>query len=232
MNFNPSKCIHLTITRKTHPLPSRYSICDSVIEQSNSAKYLGVTITNNLSWSEHINKITNKANSTKAFLQRNLNQCQPSVKSACYTTYIRPTLEYASTVWSPHLVGDTNRIEMVQRRSARFVHNNFNRTASVTLMLNHLNWPTLELRRNQAKLHMFYKIINNLISVPHDHLIQSSTTTRGHSVRFIHLPARTNTYLHSFFPSTIRLWNTLPEHIVTSPDLDKFKALLENYLFN
>ena len=56
--FNPSKCIHLTITRTTHSLPSRYSICDSVIEQSNSAKYLGVTITNNLSWSEHINKIT------------------------------------------------------------------------------------------------------------------------------------------------------------------------------
>ena len=201
MSFNPSKCIHLTTTRKTHLLPSRYSICDSVID--NSTKYLSVTITNNLSWSEHINKITNKANSTRAFLQRNLNQCQPSVKSACYTTYIRPTLEYASTVWSPHLVGDTNRIEMVQHRSARFVHNNFNRTASVTLMLNYLNWPTLELRRNQAKLHMFYKIINNLISVPHDHLIQSSTTTtRGHSVRFIHLAARPNTYLHSF-PSSI-----------------------------
>ena len=72
MSFNLFKYMHLTITRKTHPLPSRYSICDSVIEQSNSAKYLGVTITNNLSWTEHINKITNKANSTRAFLQRNL----------------------------------------------------------------------------------------------------------------------------------------------------------------
>ena len=117
-----------------------------------------VLLLQTISWSEHINKITNKANSTRAFLQRNLNQCQPSVKSACYTTYIHPTLEYASPVWSPHLVGDINRIEMVQRRSARFVNNNFNRTASVTLMLNHLNWPTLELRRNQAKLHMFIKL--------------------------------------------------------------------------
>ena len=149
-SFNPSKCIHLTITRKTHPLPSRYSICDSVIEQSNSAKYLGVTITSNLSWSEHINKIANKANSARTFLQRNLNQ---SIKSACYTTYIRPTLKYASTVWSPHIVGDINGNEMVQRRSSRFVHYNFNRTTSVTSMLNHLNWPTIELRRNQAKLH-------------------------------------------------------------------------------
>ena len=41
MSFNPSKCVHLTITRKTNPLKSSYSICGSVIQQSNSAKYLG-----------------------------------------------------------------------------------------------------------------------------------------------------------------------------------------------
>jgi len=229
MCFNPTKCVHLTITRKANPLPSCYSIGDSVIQQVNSAKYLGVTITSNLSWSDHITNITNKANSTRAFLQRNLSQCQQSVKSACFITYVRPILEYASTVWSPHQVGDTNRIEMVQRRAARFVCNNFHRTASVTAMLNQLNWPTLQHRRNQAKLHMFYKIINDLISVPHDHLSQTSTTTRGHSKRYIQLAATSNTYLHSFFPSTIRLWNSLPEEIALSPNFDCFKLLLDTY---
>ena len=231
MSFNPSKCVHLTITRKTNPLKSSYSICGSVIQQSNSAKYLGVTITSNLSWSEHINNITNKANSIRAFLQRNLNQCHQLVKSTCYITYVRPILEYASTVWSPHQVGDINRLEMVQRRAARFVCNNFNRTASVTAMLNHLNWPTLECRRNQAKLHMFYKIINNIISIPYDHLTQSSTTTRGHSMRYMQLAARTNTYLYSFFPSTIRLWNSLSNEIVFSRDFDCFKSSLDSYMF-
>ena len=120
---------------------------------------------------------------------------------------------------------------MVQRRAVRFVCNNFNRTASVTAMLNHLNWPTLERRRNQAKLHMFYKIINNIISISHDHLIQSSTTTRDHSMRCIQLAARTNTYLYSFFPSTIRLWNSLPKEIVFSTDFDCFKSSLDSYMF-
>ena len=105
----------------------------------------------------------------------------------------------------PHQVGDINRLEMVQRRAVRFVCNNFNRTASVTAMLNHLNWPTLERRRNQAKLHMFYKIINNIISIPYDHLIQSSTTTRGHSMRYIQLAARTNTHTCTLFPVTLEL---------------------------
>jgi len=123
---------------------------------------------------------------------------------------------------------------MVQRRAARFVNNNFNRTASVTAMLNQLNWPTLEHRRNQAKLCMLYKIINNLISVPHDHLTQSPTTTitRGHSIRYTQLAARTNVYLHSFFPSTIKLWNSLPNEIVFSRDFDCFKSLLDIHLFN
>jgi len=135
MSFNPTKCVHLIITRKANPLPSCYSIGDSVIQQVNSAKYLGVTITSNRSWSEHITNFTNKANSTRAFLQRNLNQCQQSVKSARYITYVRPILEYASTVWSPHQVGDINRIEMVQCRTARFVCNIFHRTASVTTII-------------------------------------------------------------------------------------------------
>ena len=112
--------------------------------------------------------------------------------------------------------------------------NIFHRTASVTTMLNQLNWPTLQHKRNQAKLYMFYKIINNRISVPHDHLSQTSTTTRGHSMRYIQLAARTNTYLQSFFPSTIRLWNSLPEEIALSPNFDHFKLLIfyvSNYMY-
>ena len=103
MKFNASKCVHLTITRKKSPLITTYTIDNSIIQQNKSAKYLGVTITDNLSWSEHITNITNKANSIRALLQRNLSHCPLSVKSTCYTTYVRPILEYASTVWSSHL---------------------------------------------------------------------------------------------------------------------------------
>ena len=64
---------------------SKYYICNCTIQQVDSAKYLGVTITNNFSWSEHITKIINKANSTRAFLQRNLSQCQRCVSQPVIT---------------------------------------------------------------------------------------------------------------------------------------------------
>ena len=229
MTFNASKCAHLTITHKLSSFPSKYYICNCAIQQVNSTKYLGVTITNNLSWSEHITKIINKANSIRAFLQRNLSQCQRSVKSACYNTYVRPTLEYASTVWSPHLLCDINRIEMVQRRSARFVYNDFTRTSSVTSMINNLGWPLLRQRRDVAKLTMFFKIIHNLISIPHSHVSLSSAPTRGHNQKFIQLAAKTNVYLFSFFPSAIKLWNSLPDCVINSSDLNNFKLNIDKH---
>ena len=151
--------MHISPSLTSYPLfhLSISYICNCAIQQVDSAKCLGVIITNNLSWSEHITKIINKANSTRAFLQRNLSQCQRSVKSTCYNTI----LEYASTIWSPHLLCDIyiNRIEMVQRQSARFVYNDFTRTSSVTSMLNNLqlgSWPLLRQRRDVAKVTLFF----------------------------------------------------------------------------
>ena len=62
-----------------------------------------------------------------------------------YTTYIRPTVKYASPVWDPHTKGNTNKIKMVQRRCARYVTGIFDRTSSVTSLLNCLIWQTLKI---------------------------------------------------------------------------------------
>jgi len=104
-----------------------------------SAKYLGVNITQNLSWKEHITKIINKANSTRGFLQRNIRQCSIHVKLLAYVTYVRPIVEYASVVWSPHTQALKNLLEMVQCKAARFVFNSFARNSSVSAVSERLN---------------------------------------------------------------------------------------------
>ena len=45
---------------------------------------------------------------------------------------IRPIIEYAPSVWSPHLQRDILKLESVQHRSARFVLNDYARLSSVT----------------------------------------------------------------------------------------------------
>ena len=50
MSFNLQKCEHLTVTNKKLPLDTTYSIKNCVINKVTYTKYLGVTISQNLSW--------------------------------------------------------------------------------------------------------------------------------------------------------------------------------------
>ena len=129
MVFNHHKCELLRITNKKHPTLYKYYI---------QAKYLGVTLSHNLSWSEHIKQITSKANRTKGFFQHNLHKCPSITKSNCYKAMVKPILKYTAVIWSPHTQRDINMIERSQRQAARFVMNNFSSYASVTQMLTNL----------------------------------------------------------------------------------------------
>ena len=118
-------------------------------------------------------------------------------------------------------------LEKIQRRAARFVCNNYSKYDSVTDMLTLLNWASLEQRRNQARCIMFYKILNNMVSVDFNHYLQQSIShTRGHSIRFIQMQARVDVFLYSYLPSTIHQWNSLPADVVTSSTIDEFKNKL------
>ena len=117
-----------------------YTITTS--NQPNTAKYLGIHIDSTLKLNTHINKTAQRANTTSAFLHRNIRTCPRKIKHLAYTTLVRPILEYASIIWDPHTDSNTLKLETVQRRSARRIMQNYNRHASVTHMLQNLDLPT------------------------------------------------------------------------------------------
>ena len=135
MFFNLDKSVFMRITRKHNLIMYNYTINDISIKEVSSTKYLGVTITNDLSWSTHITNITSKALSVKAFLQRNLKSCPTQIKLKYYNAMIRPILENANPVWSPHIRRDIDKLERVQRQSARFIMADLSYFSSVTNML-------------------------------------------------------------------------------------------------
>ena len=68
MQFHPEKCKLLRITNKRKIIASDYHIHGQQLENVTKAKYLGVTITKDLSWKTHISNVCAKANNTCFFL--------------------------------------------------------------------------------------------------------------------------------------------------------------------
>ena len=165
MEFNIDKCQILRVTHKRDPLYHEYTLHGKILESVDSAKYLGVKITSDLCWNQHISNIVTKGNQTLGFLRRNLRINSPELTSTAYKSLVRPTVEYASSVWDPSSKQNRDRLEMVQHRAARYVLNCYERSASVTEMLKQLDWETLELRRKKARLIMLYKMHCNLVEI-------------------------------------------------------------------
>jgi hypothetical protein len=175
------------------------------LDHVTKAKYLGVTISSDLKWESHINNITKKANNTLGFLKRNLNISSVSMKEQAYKSLVRPSLEYACSVWDSYLQQDIDAIERVQRRTARFATNKYRNTSSVGNMLQHLEWHSLQDRRNDSRLNMFYKIVNNKVEIQKtDRLIPQKRQTRHSHTKSFQIPScKTEYRKESFLPRTI-----------------------------
>ena len=98
MEFNSDKCEVVRITRKRNPVIFPYKLHLQELNVTNAAKYLGVTITKDLNWTPHINNIKGKARNTLRFIKRNI---KTSNTKMAYNTYVRPQVEYCSTIWNP-----------------------------------------------------------------------------------------------------------------------------------
>ena len=212
MEFHPQKCSVLRISKARGPRTFQYQLKGVTLEEEQSSKYLGVDIQSNLSWKNHISRITKKSNSMLGFLRRNLRQASEETKAQAYFTMVRSNLDYCCTIWNSHQRDQKDQIEMVQRRAARFVTSRYRNTSSVTDMLGYLGWESHETRRSKLQLIVLYKIVHGLIDIPpDDYLIQGNSKTRAaHKFKYQQCSTSTESYNNSFFPRIIQLWNRLP----------------------
>ena len=232
MNFNPKKCFVMRLTHARHMTRFNYILGDKSLQETDNHPYLGVHITNDLTWNKHIHQITATANRTLAFVRRNLYSCPQHIKKSAYTTLVRPLLEYSSSVWDPHTKTLVNKIEMVQRRAARLCHNDYKtiEKGCVSEMIRKLNLEPLNIRRTNKRLTIFHKAINGHLALPIGHLQPVLRRTRHlNSKAYNTIHTSKDCYKYSFFPRTIKDWNSLPDKIATIKEPHKFKFALAHF---
>ena len=197
--------------------------------------YLGITLTESLSWKSHILNVKNKANKTLGFIKHNLSKCPEDIKAQAYKSLVRPILEYSSIVWDPYRAYQKAWLEQIQRRAARFVTNTHSREEGcVTRALEHLRWPTLEARGRVARLTMMYKTFHNHAAVDIPEYVQHQTYTKtrySHPMKFIPIQTSCDTYKFSYWPRTIIDWNNLTPMILESTSVNSFNTAVSNNSF-
>ena len=143
--FNTGKCkrMHIGTSNDKNEYTMKIGDEDTTIEECTEEKDLGVIFDTSLKFDIHINNVVNKANKILGVTRRTFEYMDPEIFGLIFKGLVRPHLEYAAPVWSPHLVKHKDLLENVQRRATKMVLGLSQLSYSERLKkLNFQHWPT------------------------------------------------------------------------------------------
>ena len=203
MAFNTGKCEVLHFTPCSGGTDFTYELDNTKLGSKDSGKYLGITITTDLSWKTHIEKISNKAKGLLGMLRRQLKGATTRTKLITFKTIVRPCLEYAAAVWSPSRQADADQLERIQRQAVRWIHGGLGRDESVTAARISLGLEELCSRRVSHDRDLLGGMLCGDVDVaPPTMAVQTNPYPTRHNS--IHPHTNTNLLYHSFFPRSVR----------------------------
>ena len=211
MSFNVNKCSVLVFNDHNSSPDANYSLGGVQLEVVHETKYLGVLLQSDFKFGKHLNDKINKAKRQLGLITRTLFKAPESAKLLAYKSLCRPHVEYAATLWDPHLEYLIHDIEMVQHKAIRFITNLKGRD-SITKARTQLNLETLTERRRKARHCLLLKLLSDdehhgSMIKDYDELTNSKdmpitrATSRGAPPTIY---AKTSVYYNSFLPKTVR----------------------------
>ena len=250
MKFNLSKCHSLHLghnnPRNTYYIPQEtdrvntknstsYTYNIHQLEKVQAEKDLGVIVDEDLNFYKHIEDKVSKANRMIGIVRQTFKFMNKTIFKTVYKTLIRPHLEYACVIWSPHTKKYSNMIERVQRRATKLVPEL--RDLPYHDRLKELDLPTLSYRRTRNDLIHIFKITKGMLELDSDthcqicrydtSMLQPALmqSNRGHKYKYQikHHQGKRNRFLTS---RVLKTWNNLSEKTVDANTLNTFKNRL------
>lgn len=233
LKFHPEKCKHMHIGGQGQETDTSYTLWDTVLQKCDHEKDIGVIVDNELTFDRHITEKVKKANSTFASLRRSFQFMNVKTFIPVYKSLVRSHLDYASSIYSPHLMRHVEEIESVQRRSTKQIPGLKNMSYSERLRL--LKLPTLGYRRIRGDMIELYKCTSGIydksvvdfLNPWNEQSVRTSSRTHGKKI-FPQL-AKNIVRRNVFSVRSTNIWNSLPEDIVTANNLNTFKNRLDRY---
>jgi hypothetical protein len=222
--LNLNKCVVLHLG-KNNPHMS-YIIGNIDLSHVESHVDLGITITQNLTWSAHISRVCKKCNTTLFLLRKTFKGISFETSITLYKTLVRPILEYCGPVWSCDLIRDRNMLESVQRSATRLSYGAVRPSYEERLEQSGLS--TFEDRRLRGDLIVTFRAIRGFFNFDLSPIftLNRDERLRGHNWR---LKKDFKTKIReNFLPNRVfEHWNGLSTEIVNSTTVNFFKNKLD-----
>lgn len=225
MEFNPSKCKILEFGKSKRRVHWDYTMMGAKLEKSSEEVDLGVTVTESLTPERHINKATAKAANLLRRIKMSFIYLDKEMMRKIIVTMIRPVLEYAAVVWSPHNKKNIRKLERVQRAATKMAPEL--KDLNYEERLKEMALITLESRRERGDLINVYKMVQGMDKCGRDLLKRDTRATRGHGKKLKKERCIRDKKKYSFPHRTVDLWNGLDEDIVNAESVHCFKARLD-----
>lgn len=228
LTLSPSKSV-VMLLGANHPA-CKITALGNDLPIKNQIKDLGVSYSNKLCFSSHLDEIIGKASARCSFIHRSFQSRSPALYAKLFTTYVRPLLEFCCELWNPCTITNVSRIEKVQRRFTRIVYLRCGLPPTpYSNRLMNLDLPTLSDRRIRFDLLTCYKIIFGHFDVNSRTFFNFSRrigTSRGNRLKLCPFVTTSDRFANFLSNRVVPLWNRLDDSTVS----DRTPSIACNYI--
>ena len=236
MFFNAQKFNYVSFS------PNKYSSLSNVyinpeyniISPSSNVLALDVYMSSNCTFDFHVASVYKRCSNLTGWILRTFNTRETITMMTLFKSLVLSRLDYASQLWSPHLLKSIYLIEKVQRSFTKHITGIKNKPYDERLKL--LNLYSVQRRRDRYQIIYLWKIIEGLVPNLSTPITCTYSERRGRScvVSHVNMGRLGTLSYNSFRWRSIRMFNKLPKYvrIVSSCSIDKFKSQLDKHLRN
>ena len=204
------------------------------VTMKNTVKDLGVLLSDDCMFKEHINKVIEKARNMASWILRTFRTRESNPMLLLFKSLVLPILEYCSVIWSPQDVGSIQKLDIIQWSFIRKISTNiepnyWKRLVSMKLY-------SLQRRRERYRIIYIWKVLEGL--VPNVNMkIKTSSNLHARNGRKCQIPNVPATSLAKTREASLpingaKLFNIMPKSVrnLTNVSLDTFKRALDKFL--